>query len=68
MTIDGAELVVWSDQVDKPVEIMYAWTRQPVLTLGSKDGLLAFPFYLRDGKPVSLYSQEAFQRSRRYAR
>ena len=42
--IDGDELVVWSNQVPKPVAVRYAWASNPVCNLYNKAGLPASPF------------------------
>ena len=62
VSVEGNELVVGSEKVAKPVEIMYGWTDKPVLSLISADGRLAFPFYIRNGRPASLYNAEAAAR------
>lgn len=42
--IDGNEIVVWSDQVQNPVAVRYAWESNPVCNLYNKEGLPASPF------------------------
>ena len=42
--IDGENVVVWSDQVTKPVAVRYAWANNPVCNLYNKVGLPATPF------------------------
>jgi len=42
--IDGDTVVVWSDQVAKPVAVRYAWANNPVCNLYNKVGLPATPF------------------------
>ncbi|HLY10571.1 MAG TPA: sialate O-acetylesterase [Planctomycetota bacterium] len=42
--IDGASVVVSSDQVAKPVAVRYAWADYPECNLYSKEGLPASPF------------------------
>ena len=42
---DGADLIVWSDQVKSPVAVRYAYTQYPLgCNLYNKDGLPASPF------------------------
>jgi sialate O-acetylesterase len=52
--IDGDELVVWSDDVPRPVAVRYAWADSPDATLIGRDGLPASPFRSDDwpGKTV----------------
>jgi sialate O-acetylesterase len=42
--IEGDNVVVWSDQVSKPVAVRYAWANNPECNLYNKDGLPASPF------------------------
>ncbi len=42
--IQGDQVVVWSDEVDKPVAVRYGWYNCPVVNLWNKDGLPASPF------------------------
>jgi len=46
--IKGDTVVVWSDQVDKPVAVRYGWANCPVVNLWNKDGLPASPFRTDD--------------------
>jgi sialate O-acetylesterase len=46
--IDGDTLVVWSDQVNKPVAVRYAWADNPECNLYNTDGLPASPFRTDD--------------------
>ncbi len=44
-TVHGANQVeVWSDQVEKPIAVRYAWADNPVCNLTSKEGLPVTPF------------------------
>lgn len=42
--IDGASVLVWSDQVVKPAHVRYAWADNPDCNLYNKEGLPATPF------------------------
>lgn len=42
--IDGDTVVVWSDQVAKPVAVRYAWADNPECNLYTRAGLPASPF------------------------
>jgi sialate O-acetylesterase len=42
--IDGDSVIVWSDKVEKPVAVRYAWANNPECNLYNKDGLPASPF------------------------
>ncbi len=42
--IDGASVVVWSEQVSKPTVVQYAWADNPECSLYNKEGLPAVPF------------------------
>lgn len=43
--IEGNTVVVWSDEVDKPVAVRYAWADNPEgANLYNKEGLPASPF------------------------
>jgi sialate O-acetylesterase len=42
--IEGDEVVVWSDEVQMPVAVRYAWADHPVCNLYNQAGLPAFPF------------------------
>jgi sialate O-acetylesterase len=46
--IDGSTVVVWSDKVQKPVAVRYAWANNPVCNLYNKAGLPAYPFRTDD--------------------
>jgi sialate O-acetylesterase len=43
-TIDGANVVVWCDEVRYPVAVRYAWADNPACNLYNLDGLPAAPF------------------------
>jgi len=49
--IDGAEVVVWSEQVEAPAAVRYNWADSPIGNLYNGAGLPAAPFRT-DGKPV----------------
>jgi sialate O-acetylesterase len=42
--IQGATVVVWNDQVPRPVAVRYGWANVPDVNLFNKDGLPASPF------------------------
>ncbi len=42
--IDGNSVVVWSDQVSRPVAVRYGWADHPLCNLFNKAGLPAVPF------------------------
>lgn len=51
--IDGNGVVVWSDQVQKPVAVRYAWSSNPVTNLYNAAGLPAHPFRTDDWPGVT---------------
>ena len=42
--IDGQDIVVWSDQIAKPVQVRYAWAWHPILSVENSAGLPLRPF------------------------
>ncbi|HOK80622.1 MAG TPA: sialate O-acetylesterase [bacterium] len=42
--IENETVVVWSDEISKPVAVRYAWAGNPVCNLYNKEGLPASPF------------------------
>ena len=46
--VKGDTVVVWSNEVDKPVAVRYGWANCPVVNLWNKDGLPASPFRTDD--------------------
>lgn len=46
--VEGDTVVVWSDQVAKPVAVRYAWASHPLCNLFNKEGLPASPFRTDD--------------------
>jgi sialate O-acetylesterase len=46
--IKGDQIVVWSDEVARPVAVRYGWANFPVVNLWNKDGLPASPFRTDD--------------------
>jgi sialate O-acetylesterase len=46
--IRGDKVVVWSDQVPKPVAVRFGWANYPVVNLWNKAGLPASPFRTDD--------------------
>jgi len=42
--LDGDTVVVWSEQVARPIAVRYAWAQNPVCNLFNADGLPAVPF------------------------
>jgi sialate O-acetylesterase len=57
--VQGLELLAWSDDVPRPVHVAYEWAPPHVLPLASRDGVLALPFYARDGRPMALAEADA---------
>jgi len=52
--IDGATVVVHSDEVAKPVAVRYAWAHNPQCNLTNKEGLPASPFRTDDWWVVTM--------------
>ncbi len=50
-TIEGDEVVVWSNQVSKPAAVRFAWRNIPDPNFYNKAGLPASPFRTDDWKP-----------------
>ena len=46
--IEGDMIVVWSDSVDEPKNVRYAYDSNPRVTLYNKEGLPASPFSTTD--------------------
>ena len=46
--IEGATVVVWSDQVPAPIAVRYAWADNPTCNLFNQAGLPATPFRTDD--------------------
>lgn len=46
--VDGDSVIVWSDKVEKPVAVRYAWANNPECNLYNKEGLPASPFRTDD--------------------
>ncbi|MEX0720543.1 MAG: hypothetical protein WD059_07735 [Balneolaceae bacterium] len=42
--IEGNNVVLWSDEVENPVAVRYAWADNPDVSLYNKEGLPAVPF------------------------
>jgi sialate O-acetylesterase len=51
--IDGDTVVVWADEVPKPVAVRYAWANNPVCNLYNKEGFPASPFRTDDWPGVT---------------
>ncbi len=51
--IEGNEVVVYSDEVDKPVAVRYAWADNPECNLVNSAGLPAVPFRTDDWKGIT---------------
>ncbi len=49
--IDGDEVVVWSEQVARPVAVRYGWANNPDCSLYNAEGLPASPFRTDDWEP-----------------
>jgi len=46
--IDDGAVLVWSDQIDRPVAVRYAWADNPTCNLSNGSGLPASPFRTDD--------------------
>ncbi len=42
--VEGSTVIVWNDEIEKPVAVRYGWANNPVLNLYNKAGLPASPF------------------------
>ncbi len=42
--IEGEEILVWNDQIPKPVAVRYGWAANPVITVENRAGLPLRPF------------------------
>lgn len=51
--IEGDEVVVYSDEVAKPVAVRYAWADNPECNLVNSEGLPALPFRTDDWKGIT---------------
>jgi sialate O-acetylesterase len=51
--IDGSDVVVWSDQVSKPVAVRYGWADDPVVSLYNGADLPMSPFRTDDWKMIT---------------
>jgi sialate O-acetylesterase len=51
--IEGEELLVWSDGVQNPVAVRYAWGANPVCSLYNRAGLPASTFRTDDWPGVT---------------
>jgi len=50
--IEGAEVLVWNDDIKEPVAVRYAWADNPACNLYNKFYLPASPFRTDDWPPV----------------
>ncbi len=46
--IKGDTVVIWSEEVEKPVAVRFGWANFPIVNLFNKDGLPATPFRTDD--------------------
>ena len=53
--IEGDTVVVWNEQVPRPVAVRYAWARNPVCNLFNAEGLPAVPFRTDDWEQSGQY-------------
>lgn len=51
--IEGDKVVVWADEVKKPVAVRYAWANNPVCNLYNNAGLPASPFRTDNWKGIT---------------
>jgi sialate O-acetylesterase len=52
-TIEGNEVVIYSDSVSTPVAVRYAWADNPECNLVNSEGLPAIPFRTDDWKGIT---------------
>ncbi len=52
--IEGDDIIVWSDKIDEPIAVRYAWDDNPVCTLYNAEGLPAASFRTDDWPGVTL--------------
>jgi len=52
--IENDTVVVWSDEIEKPVAVRYAWAGNPVCNLYNKEGLPASPFRTDNWQVISM--------------
>ncbi|MDE0766785.1 MAG: sialate O-acetylesterase [Opitutaceae bacterium] len=52
--VDANTIEVWSDSIDKPAAVRYAWANNPQCNLFSRDGLPATPFRTDDWPGVTV--------------
>jgi sialate O-acetylesterase len=50
-TIEGAQVIVSSPEIQEPVAVRYAWANHPISSLFNKDGLPLAPFRTDDWNP-----------------
>ncbi|MBR8536156.1 sialate O-acetylesterase [Carboxylicivirga sediminis] len=52
--LDGDKIIVWSDNVEQPVAVRFAWSRNPAeFNLYNKEGLPASPFRTDDWEGIT---------------
>ncbi|MDR7132012.1 hypothetical protein J2X69_004378 [Algoriphagus sp. 4150] len=51
--IEGSEVVVYSEEVDNPVVVRYAWADNPTCNLINSEGLPAVPFRTDNWKGIT---------------
>ena len=44
VSVNGNDVLVWSDTVPSPVAVRYAWAQNPQVNLYNKEGFPAVPF------------------------
>jgi len=52
--IEGNTVTVWSEEIENPVAVRYAWANNPVCNLYNSAGLPAIPFRTDDWKGVTI--------------
>lgn len=51
--IEGDSVLVWSDKIEEPAAVRYAWANNPICNLYNKEGLPASPFRTDKWKGVT---------------
>ncbi len=55
--IDGERVIVWSDQIQQPVAVRYAWADNPVCNLYNSEMLPAVPFRTDDRPGITFLNR-----------
>ena len=52
--VDGNTVLIWSDEIEKPVAVRYAWSNWAYCNLFNKEGLPASPFRTDDWPEITI--------------